>query len=102
MPNVTLDRSLLEAALSGLQARRAVLEGQIAAVRRSIQAAGPAQQSSPAEVAERNGNVAGQQASGTQRSGASWTPARRRRMAESMKRRWADGSIQRALKRAKR
>jgi eukaryotic-like serine/threonine-protein kinase len=34
--------------------------------------------------------------------GGGWTPERRRRMAESMKRRWADGSIQRALKRAKR
>jgi hypothetical protein len=123
MPNVTTDRSLLEAALTGLEARRAELEEHISAVRRMIADVGPASsqgragrgesalhtgrrrgsESQPSGAgAGQDGRAASTQTKARSKRGGAWTPERRRRMAESMKRRWADGSIRRALKRAKR
>jgi hypothetical protein len=92
------NRVLLEAALSEFERRRAKVDEQIAFVRSALSRAAPAQTPSADTSAPSGRNVAKRSA----RRGGAWTPERRRRMAEAMKRRWADGSIQRALKRAKR
>jgi hypothetical protein len=122
MPNVTTDRSLLEAALTGLEARRAELEEHISAVRRMIADVRPASsrrrtgrgesaghteqrrgsESQPSGAgAGQDGRTGSTQTKAQSKPGGAWTSERRRRMAESMKRRWADGSIRRALARAK-
>ena len=117
MPNVTVDRALLEAALSGLEAQRATIDEHIRNLQRLINETSRADNAGrrgPSSDTRQDDRAAGQRNSadaGTKASrerpqadkrGGAWTPERRRRMAEAMKRRWADGSIKRALKRAKR
>jgi hypothetical protein len=118
MPNVTIDRALLEAALSGLEAQRATIDEHIRNLQRLINgtsradnaggrgASSDTRQNHRRASGQRNSADAGTKASRERpqadKRGGAWTPERRRRMAEAMKRRWADGSIKRALKRAKR
>jgi hypothetical protein len=112
----TLNKTLLEAALEGLEARRSNLDAQITSlrsllrdgessriIRRGRHITGAEAPASHDVVSPTAGRQAARASANAPKSGGgTWTPERRRRMAESMKRRWADGSIQRALKRAKR
>jgi hypothetical protein len=111
----TLDKSLLEAALEGLEARRSNLDAQITSLRSLLRDGEssriPRMGRHTTDAAPASHDVvsptAGRQATRTmdkapKSRGGTWTPERRRRMAEAMKRRWANGSIQRALKKSKR
>jgi hypothetical protein len=115
MPNVTNDRELLEAALRGLEARRANIDEHIRDLQRlmngtsRVNSGGRRDPSSGTRENDRTASAQSSSADGRtkrsqagKRGGGAWTPERRRRMAEAMKRRWADGSIKRALKRARR
>jgi hypothetical protein len=111
----TLDKTLLEAALEGLEARRSNFDAQITSLRSLLRdgdssrilggrhTTGAETPATDEVVSRTAGREAARTSANAPKSGGgTWTPERRRRMAEAMKRRWADGSIQRALKRGKR